>query len=221
MSELATFSEHLQDVFHDAYRVPHWTLEEAEAYMSNVDVRHQHFEELSHRLNRDLVKPRLDQMARLFPNASFPEQQKSNGSSCLFEFCDRFPATAEIEFSIEHDVRFEKVIVHTHTHIMPVFVPYNEQDNLTLPWDRVDDAKVADWVEERLLEFLDTYLRIDAGSDDLAKETVTDPVCGMQILQSDAVASDSYYGHPHFFCSKECLAKFQKDPEQYAQIKTM
>jgi len=104
---------------------------------------------------------------------------------------------------------------------MPVFFYYNEQDNLTLPIDWVRNEEVADWVEERLLEFLDTYLRIDAGSDGLVEEAVTDPVCGMQILLSSAIANDSYYGHPYFFCSKECLAEFQEDPAQYAQVKTM
>jgi YHS domain-containing protein len=128
---------------------------------------------------------------------------------------------ARIEFSIEHDVRFEKLIVHTGTRIMPVFVRFNEQDNLPLPLDEVDDGKVADWIEERLLEFLDTYMRIDASEEDPAGEAATDPVCGMQIVRAEAAATDSYYGHPYCFCSNDCLLKFQKDPTQYVQIKSM
>ncbi len=221
MSDLTTFSEHVQDVVRDAYRLPHWTSKEAETYMAQIGVRYQQFEALAHRLNRDLVKPRLDLVARLFPNAKLPEEQLLKNSSCLFEFCDRFPAHAKIDFSIEHDLRFENLIVHTRTRIMPVFVRYSEQDNLTLPWDSIDDAKVADWVEERLLEFLDTYLRIDAGQDDWIEETATDPVCGMPIVRSMAAVSESYYGHPYYFCCEECREKFKKAPKRYIQIKTM
>jgi len=105
--------------------------------------------------------------------------------------------------------------------MMPAFVRFTEQDRLPLPLDTVADDEVADWVEERLLEFLDTYLRIDGGGEEFAEEPATDPVCGMQILRSAAAASDSYYGHPYFFCCEDCRVKFQQDPAQYIQVKTL
>jgi len=221
MSELATFTEHVQDVLRDAYRVPHWTPEEAEEYMDGYGVRRQRFEQLADHLNREIIRPRLEMVTSYLANAIMQDETSPHRSVCWFEFCQRFPTVAQLEFAIEHDVRFEKLIVQTHIHMMPVFVRYNEQDNLTLPWDSIGDAIVADWVEERLLEFLDTYLRIDAGGDDYAEEPVTDPVCGMQIVRLAAPASDSYHGHPYYFCCKDCHAKFLEDPKQYVQIKTM
>ncbi len=221
MSDLATFTEHVQDVLCDAYRVPHWTPEEAGKYMAEYGVRRHRFEELAHHLNEEIVKPRLEMVASYLKNACMQEGSSSNGSACWFEFCERFPTFAQLEFTIEHDVRFDKLIVQIHTRMMPVFVRFNEKDNLLLPLDAVDDEEVADWVEERLLEFLDTYLRIDAGGEDFTEEPVTDPVCGMQLDRLKAAASDSYYGHSYYFCCEGCLTKFQKTPEQYAQIKTM
>ena len=53
---------------------------------------------------------------------------------------------------------------------MPVFIKFNEHDKLTLSLPEVNDGAVANWVEKRLLEFLDAYLRIDRGGEDFDEE---------------------------------------------------
>jgi YHS domain-containing protein len=221
MSDFTTFAKRVQDVLLDACRTPHWTPQEAETYMTDYAERRRRFEELAQHLNMDVIRPRLETVASYFTNSSVQEEEQPNRSSCWFGFCQRFPATTQLEFAVEHDVRFEKLIVHTRTRMMPAFVRFCEQDRLPVPLDIVADDQVADWVEERLLEFLDTYLRIDGGGEEFAEEPATDPVCGMQILRSTAAASDSYYGHPYFFCCEECRVKFQQDPAQYVQVKTI
>jgi len=221
MSEITTFTEHVKEVLRDAYRVPHWTPEEAEKYMTEYGVRRQRFEQLARHLNRNVVRPRQELVASFFENACMQGESSPDRSSCWFSFCQRFPAVTQLEFSIEHDVRFEKLIVQMRTRMMPVFVRFNDQDNFPKPLESVNEEEVADWVEERLLEFLDTYLRIDAGGNDYAEEPATDPVCGMQILRSKAAVCDPHHGHPYYFCCKDCHTKFQEDPKQYVQIKAM
>lgn len=221
MSDLATFARHAQEVVNDAFRPCVWKPEEQAQYMAEMADRRKQWDKVARHLIRTVVRPRLETIAKLFPNAVFADEQLPHLLSCRFEYSERFPAYTTMEFSIEHDIRFEKVILHTRTHIMPVFVRYNEQDNLLLPLDAVNDADVADWIEERLLEFLDTYLRLDSVGETATAQSAVDPVCGMLILQSAAAAMQSYCGHPYYFCSEECLVKFDKDPTQYVQIKTM
>lgn len=221
MSDMTTFTNRVQDVLRDASRTPHWTPEEAEQYMADYGTRRQQFEELADRLSQTIIWPRLETLASYFANADMRKDGPSASSSCWFAFCQRFPAVAHLEFSVEHDVRVEKLIVHTQTRIMPAFVRFNQQDNLRLPVDDVGDEQVADWVEERLLEFLDTYLRIDGGAEAFTEEPVTDPVCGMQIRRSDATARELYYGHPYFFCCDGCREQFRAEPGRYVEVKTV
>ena len=47
----------------------------------------------------------------------------------------------------------------------------------------------------------------------MAKQT--DPVCGMQIEESEAAGSSDYQGTTYYFCSEMCRSKFKQDPEQY------
>ena len=46
--------------------------------------------------------------------------------------------------------------------------------------------------------------------------TTTDPVCGTQFESSQAVAEAEHDLHTYFFCSEECRALFEADPEQYS-----
>ena len=46
-------------------------------------------------------------------------------------------------------------------------------------------------------------------------DTVTDPVCGMQIRPRDAVAQEEHDGQTFYFCSHACHDTFLKDPHRY------
>lgn len=46
-------------------------------------------------------------------------------------------------------------------------------------------------------------------------EQVTDPVCGMKIRPSEAVASAEHKGTTYYFCSQDCADSFRQSPEDY------
>ena len=75
--------------------------------------------------------------------------------------------------------------------------------------------------QDRLLDFLEIYLRIDRGGGELEEEAVTDPVCGMRINRSSAISSESYRGYRYFFCSQDCQDKFSQSPTEYVEVKSM
>jgi YHS domain-containing protein len=221
MSDLVEFASRVESQLNAATREPHWEPEEAERYMTAVAERRQRFEQFAWRLTETVVQPRLETLAGYFSNASLSHDEPAGRCSCWFGYCERFPASTKVEFAVEHDVRFEKVAVCYEASMMPVFIKLNERDKLTSRLDEAKDDRVAEWVEQRLLEFLDAYLRIDRGRDDFDEEAATDPVCGMRITRSAAVASDSYRGHPYFFCSLECQARFNREPTTYVEVKAM
>lgn len=44
----------------------------------------------------------------------------------------------------------------------------------------------------------------------------TDPMCGMQIEESEAAGQSEYQGRTYYFCSASCKQKFDESPEDYA-----
>ena len=43
----------------------------------------------------------------------------------------------------------------------------------------------------------------------------TDPVCGMQIEESDAAGKSEYKEQTFYFCSAACKTRFDDEPETY------
>lgn len=47
--------------------------------------------------------------------------------------------------------------------------------------------------------------------------SAVDPVCGMTVDAATAPAKAEYQGQLFYFCSKQCKAKFQTEPEKYSK----
>ena len=45
--------------------------------------------------------------------------------------------------------------------------------------------------------------------------TERDPVCGIDVLREDAIGPRQFRDRSFRFCSYECLADFDKDPDRY------
>ncbi len=48
-------------------------------------------------------------------------------------------------------------------------------------------------------------------------DKVTDPVCGMEISEEAAFATQDFEGRSYYFCSPSCLDRFEKAPRAYAE----
>jgi P-type Cu+ transporter len=44
----------------------------------------------------------------------------------------------------------------------------------------------------------------------------TDPICGMQVEEAGNAESSDYQGRTYYFCSRDCRAKFEENPEPFA-----
>jgi len=42
-----------------------------------------------------------------------------------------------------------------------------------------------------------------------------DPVCGMEVCRTTAVAEFTYYGKTYYFCAGACRESFMAEPETY------
>jgi YHS domain-containing protein len=178
------------------------------------------FEQLATCLIADIIRPRLGVLASNFSNADLDRQVQSHACAASFGYCQRFPASARIEFSIEHDDHVEKLVVRCEVRIQPVFLKYEPHDKLVLLIHECDEDQITSWVEQKIISFLTDYERLDRGDETLDVDLVTDPVCGMRLMRSTATGQECYLGHPYFFCAEECREKFMKEPTRYVWFRT-
>ena len=161
MSELHDFESRIQRQFATDSQTPHWTPEEAKQFKLEIGVHHQRFEHLAFHLISSIIRPRLEILGSYFPIADLIEERPPHHCTCCIGYTQRVPATTMVTFAVEHDAGRETMIICYDVHMTPRLVRLSEHNTLTLAFDEIDDAMIADWVETRLLELLDAYLQVD------------------------------------------------------------
>jgi YHS domain-containing protein len=179
--------------------------------------RHEQYTIIAERVLHSIIRPRMQKIAEYFKHAQVPGGDDTGNDRCVLHLNPalRFPTTARFEFTVSRDAQCETLMVLSNLEILPVFFPFEGRARLTLPLGRVNDDTVAAWVDERLVCFARTYLRVEAADQYDTKCLATDPVCGMRINQLYAAAQSEFDGQIYYFCLEDCLKKFVRDPRQY------
>ena len=189
-----------------------------EQRMGEIDRRYQKFTRVADHVAQHLIRPRMELLAGCFDNVqACPEGDKAQRHHCRYHFQHnaRFPATVTLDLGVCPDAAIKNILVVYALDILPIFFRFEGRDQIEFPLDDVDEPRLIAWVENKIHDFCDTYLRLEEDDHYQRENTVTDPVCGMQINKAWAAAQMEYQGRPYYFCLEECRAKFAEDPERY------
>lgn len=189
--------------------------------MHEYEERQGRYTAIADRLTQHVIRPRMERLAVHFDNAELSGCGQAGRHQCVCSFkrTPRFPATAKLELGVSRDGQAETVFFLYNLCILPIFFEFDNQDQLAIPLERIDEGQVAEWVEKKLLAFLDTYLRLETVEQYQTENMVTDPVCGMRINRLYAVKQMEHGGKTYYFCLPECLTKFATDPDKYLGVK--
>jgi YHS domain-containing protein len=184
--------------------------------MRDMEERHQRYTVTADRLMEEVIRPRMERVKSYFDNATAPDDHNRR-HTCFVRFahCPRFPATVNLELGVAGGREAAALVVEYKLEILPVFLPFEGQDQLELPLAGVNEEQVASWVEDKLVNFVATYLRLETAKEYQAENRQTDPVCGMSVNQAHALATMEYRGKTYYFCLEECRRKFAEHPERY------
>jgi YHS domain-containing protein len=184
--------------------------------MQEFQHRHQRYTEIADRLMENVIRPRMLKLPEHFANARFPaSEQGRHHSVCCLEHTERYPATTRLELSVTHDGTYENLSVIYTLQILPVLFRFQGEDKLTMPLNGVTEEQAAAWVQDKILSFVDTYLRIEATDQYRAENLVLDPVCGMRLDKAFASAKTQHRGETYYFCLEGCMKKFVAEPDRY------
>lgn len=176
----------------------------------------------AHELVESVIRPRIARLAIYFDNAELLPASETGDDRCVcsFRHTERFPATTKLEFAAHPDSQRGQIDMIYRLEILPIFFDFNREDQLTLSADAVDVQAASSWVERKILQFLDTYLKLQEIDPYQQENLVTDPVCGMRINRTSAAAQMEYGGRTFYFCVGECRDKFAAEPSRFASLPT-
>lgn len=157
-----------------------------------------------------VIFPCMEKLTRHFDNSKVEVLHTAEDFSCVCEFAHkpRFPATVRLVIALlprnneSFTARYDLII-------LPVLMEYNRSSEEVFAFD-CDDELLAGWVEGRILEFIDTYLRLETHPFYQKDNTVIDIVCGMRITSTSATSTVEKDGRTFYFCSELCKETFIK-----------
>jgi len=166
----------------------------------------------ANRVIAEIIRPRLEELARYFANATLVAPNSSQETSCFcsFEHSLQFPATVTLSLSLMPCESSSEFTAHYDLAIFPILMEYRRSESLQVPFSGADD-KIIQWVDDRLIEFLDTYLKLETHPLYQKDNLVLDPVCGMRIPVIVAPCHTELNGKTVYFCSAHCRDAFLKN----------
>lgn len=157
-----------------------------------------------------VILPLMQELLQHFDNGKVDVLLSDDyfGCVCKFVHTPRFPAT--VSFSIDILPGSEtSYTARSDLNILPVLMEYNRNNEALFPLDD-DSEALSIWAEDRILEFVDIYLRLETHPLYQKDNTVIDIVCGMHIPFTAATSSVVRDDRTFYFCSEHCKEAFIK-----------
>jgi YHS domain-containing protein len=182
--------------------------ERVEAYHG----RQQRLEQFEHTLVRlkDIWNPRLETLAKKFAEQvevkPSIEPAKRSGT-----FAFKSPlAHIKLRFAAAPDGDVKNVVFTYDLEILPILMKFDSHSELTMPIDKVDEKKLGDWFDDRIVDFVKTYLTLHENQYYLKDHLVEDPIAKVKFPKYAAGATLDVKGKTYYFIDEATRRDFEK-----------
>jgi YHS domain-containing protein len=178
--------------------------------------RLERYEQVMRRLTTVLT-PRLRTLAERFDGSvDVKPARRGHTREMRFEFHSELARIA-LCFAASPDSDARHVLFEYDLDIVPALMKYDAHQELRQSVEGIDDDVVVDWFDERICDFVATYLSTFHNSYYRRGHEVEDPVAGVVFPRSFAAATLERQGLTYFFISLETRDEFvRKHPEAAA-----
>lgn len=157
---------------------------------------------------RDTWRPRLEALA-----AKFGDKVKVTPSvtpamrEATFQF--RSPlADIVLRFSASTDFEVRNLVLDYDLHILPILMKYEPHARVEFPLDAIHADVIGQWIDDRIVDFVKTYLALHRNEYYLKDHMVSDPVTLTRFPRYAAAATLDWGGTKYYFISDETRRDF-------------
>jgi YHS domain-containing protein len=212
MSDVEQFETVLRDKLESLKKRRQKQLAAFRGEMAERERRNEELDGFAHEFMQSVVRPRLEKLAGCFDNARLKSTEAVQGCHCGCEFdhTAMFPATARLDISISADEPVRNGVLTYHLELLPILFEFEKENHVSFPLSQPDMRALTEWLDAKLLAFVETYMRL-ADDDRYQRDNlVIDPVCHAQINKLYAAAQADVGGQTFYFCTDECRDRFLK-----------
>jgi YHS domain-containing protein len=163
---------------------------------------------------REVWRPRLEALAQRFGDkVSVKPDIKPELRSATFRFQSQL-AQIVLKFSAATDSDVRNLVLNYNLEILPILMRFDAHSILEMPLDRVDADVVAQWTDDRIVDFVKTYVALHENQYYLKDYLVDDPIAGVRFPKYAAAATLDANGKTYYFISDETRAEFESREAQ-------
>ena len=154
-----------------------------------------------------VARTRLEKLAERCKFDATPTESP-DGKSVLLMFQTPV-ARIRLRLSATHDDDVRNLVLGYDLEVLPIFIKYNPHAELAIPLDKVDRATVEAWLDDRLIEFAQTYVTIHFTDQYNKDHMVTDPVANVRFPKVFAQSTLEKSGKTYYFISDQTRSEFE------------
>ena len=159
---------------------------------------------------REIWRPRLDALAKKFGERVKVQPQVQPGRrSATFKFKSEL-ASVDLRFAVAPDPDVRNVIFTSDLQILPILMKFDSHDEISFPLDAVDKAALGKWFDDRIVDFVRTYLSLHENQYYLKGHLVEDPIAKVQFPKYAAGATLEAGGKTVYFIDESTLREYQQ-----------
>jgi hypothetical protein len=117
-------------------------------------------------------------------------------------------AAVRLKFSAFTDRDIEKLILGYDLEIIPILMKFKSHDEVEFPLSAVNKEVAAKWIEDRIVDFVQTYFALGDNDFYMKDQMVEDPVARVRFPKLAAAATLDWHGNKFYFVSEETRREF-------------
>ena len=193
-------------------RVKSYKSQQVEAFQDRQQ-RLEQFDKLLGQL-RDIWRPRLEALAQKFGERVDVRPSIEPGRrSASFEFQSEL-ARIDLRFGVVPDPEVKNIVFTYDLRIVPILMKFESHEEIEFPLDAVDTAALGKWIDDRIVNFVKTYLSLHENEYYLKDHMVQDPVAKVKFPKYAAGATLEAGGKTHYFIDESTRREFQQQQQQ-------
>lgn len=159
---------------------------------------------------REIWRPRLELLVQKFGDRvkTTPRIVPST-REVAFDFQSRL-ARVRLKLSASTDRDVQQAILSYDLEIIPVLMRFKSHDEIAFPLNAVDKEAVAKWIDDRIVDFVQTYFSMGENEIYLKDQIVEDPIAHVSFPKLAAAATLDWQGHEYYFIGDETRREFAK-----------
>jgi YHS domain-containing protein len=158
----------------------------------------------------EIARPRLDALAkRAGERVAVTPSVSQTRRAAKFEF--KSPrAYLTLTFSVAPDAAVKNVVVEYDLRIVPVLWKVDSHAEFTTPIDAFDVDGLTKWLDDRIVGFVELYIKINEGELYDKAEYVEDPIAKVRFPKFAAGATLEHGGQTYFFIDERSKQDFAR-----------